>query len=111
MRDQLAKGEPYISWLSVNDEVEKESHIRSELNTKCLAVTDQGVVCSDAEGKETVFVADSVILACGMQPLANEVKQLRDVVNANVITVGDCQKAAAMADAVNQGYFAGYSIR
>ena len=59
--------------------------------TTCNQVTDQGIVCTDAEGKELVIPVETVILAAGMVPLREEALSL-DVADGDFRMIGDCKR-------------------
>ena len=45
-----------------------EYNIEIMLNTKCLEITDTGMICQDADGNRIELMTDSVITAGGMRP-------------------------------------------
>ncbi len=43
---------------------------------KLNAITDEGAILSDRQGKEELLRADNVVLACGMKPINALAKEL-----------------------------------
>ena len=77
--------------------------------TTCNQVTDQGIVCADAEGKELVIPAETVILAAGMVPLREEALSL-DVADGDFRMIGDCKRPRQILEAVREGYDAAMEV-
>lgn len=74
-----------------------------------LRVTEEGLVCKDAEGQEVLIPGKTVICAVGQ-------RSNRDVVNALrgcapfVREIGDCARVSNITNAVYQGYHAALDI-
>ena len=110
MRDQIASDAPYIHRLAILNEIEQLNNFHPQENTQCIAINEDGVVCTDASGEKKLFPADTIILAAGMEALKDEAEALRGLAS-QVILVGDCTGPAQMAPAVLSGYFAGYNLQ
>ena len=90
------------------NEIEK-CNITVHTELKGLKVTDQGVVCEDADGKEVLVPGTTVICALGQKPLRNIAETLVDCA-PYVIEIGDCVKASTITTAIYQGYHAALDI-
>ena len=66
-------------------------------------------MCTDAEGKELVIPAETVILAAGMVPLREEALSL-DVADGDFRMIGDCKRPRQILEAVREGYDAAMEV-
>ncbi len=76
---------------------------------RCGAVTDEGVVYTDEGGAEQTVSCDSVVMAAGMKPNAEEATALYDPAY-RLYTVGDCEKAANVQKAVRAAFSAAITL-
>ena len=83
--------------------------VTCKTETRGIRITEEGLLCSDQDGHESVIEADTVICAVGQKPLRNVVAKLRDCA-PEVIEIGDCVKPGHVTDAVFRGYWAGIDI-
>lgn len=81
----------------------------TRLNTKCLEVTDTGMICQNKDGERFELTADSVITAGGMKPNSALVESLRDTV-INFRAIGDCYAPGLIRTAVRDGFDAAMCI-
>ncbi len=86
-----------------------EKHVDCRTDIRGDRIIDEGIVCVDADGNESLFNADTIICAVGQKPLRGVVERLRDCA-PEVIEIGDCRKVGNVTDAVFQGYWAGLDI-
>ncbi|MCL2124829.1 MAG: NAD(P)/FAD-dependent oxidoreductase [Oscillospiraceae bacterium] len=105
--ETVAKSTPFVHYTAIISEMEKLDNVHVLTNTECVAITDDGVLVRDADGKESLVEADSVVLAVGMKAKSDEAWGLYGFGGQSVL-VGDCKKAARMNEAVTDGYFAGF---
>jgi pyruvate/2-oxoglutarate dehydrogenase complex dihydrolipoamide dehydrogenase (E3) component len=89
------------------DQLEKFVVCKTE--TRGIRITEEGLVCSDRDGHESIFKADTIICAVGQKPLMDVVEKLRDCA-PEVIEIGDCVKPGHVTGAVFRGYWAGIDI-
>ena len=83
----------------------KEKKIDVRYNTRLDEVKDDGVICSDADGKKIEIKADTVLYAIGMRPRQDVVDELRHAApEASVYIVGDANKVARITEATNAGF-------
>lgn len=80
-----------------------EYNIEIMLNTKCLEITDTGIICQDADGNRIELMTDSVITAGGMRPNSALVEALRDTV-INFRAIGDCYAPGLIRTLVRDGF-------
>ncbi|AKL95772.1 NADH:flavin oxidoreductases, Old yellow enzyme family [Clostridium aceticum] len=83
--------------------------VKIETGQKGIKVTNEGLICADENGKETLFPADTIICSVGQLPLRNVVEELLDSA-PEVFQVGDCVKPAQVTQAVFSGYYAALDI-
>lgn len=107
MLPQAATDAPFVHWRALMLELEKKASLITE--TRCTAITDEGVIAVDAEGKEKLYPADTVLVAVGLRPRSDLVDQLRDCA-PDYAVVGDCSQPAKVMEAIHMGYFAGMNI-
>lgn len=86
-----------------------EKHVTCRTGMYGLRITNEGIICDDKDGNETLFKADTVICAVGQKPLRAVTEGLRDCA-PEVIEIGDCVKAGNVTEAVFRGYWAGVDI-
>lgn len=78
-------------------------------NLRAVRVVPDGLVCTDTDGNEIFFKADTVIVAAGMRPHRDTADALRDCA-PEVVELGDCVKPAQVTQAVFRGHFAALDI-
>jgi 2,4-dienoyl-CoA reductase-like NADH-dependent reductase (Old Yellow Enzyme family)/thioredoxin reductase len=81
----------------------KKNGVEVKLNTKCIEITDEGMVCEDKDGNRFTIKADKVIAASGMSPRSDVVEKLRDSV-IDFSWIGDCFAPGLIRTAVAQGF-------
>jgi 2,4-dienoyl-CoA reductase-like NADH-dependent reductase (Old Yellow Enzyme family)/thioredoxin reductase len=108
MRSELAPDANLRHRPLMMNEIEK-CGITVDAEFKGLQVTDQGVICEDADGKEVLVPGTTVICALGQKPLRNIAETLVDCA-PYVIEIGDCVKASTITTAIYQGYHAALDI-
>ncbi len=107
MMDDVAKDSDILHKKAMMLEYGKrKDRLHVVTGVRCTLVDDDGVHVTDGNGNETVYKADSVILATGMKAKIGEVEKLRTM-DAEFIPVGDCVKAGQVRQAICGGYFAG----
>lgn len=88
---------------------EKIDRVHIHLNSRCLEITDQGVIIEEANGEKRLLEADSVILATGFRPDEQAKKNLEDAA-FDVIFVGDCIKVGDLLQTSSTGLYAALRI-
>lgn len=89
-------------------EIEK-LNIHVHTGYKGLRVTEEGVLCVDADGVEQLVPGTSVICALGQRARRNVAEELVDCA-PYVAQIGDCVKVSTITTAVYQGYHAALDI-
>lgn len=107
MKPELAKDAPYIHWKILLTQVEKK--LSTYCSARVLAIEPNGVRIADAEGKEQLLAADSVIIAAGMRATSERYDSWQALAE-DVVVIGDCRKAAKIQDAMRTGYCAGLTV-
>lgn len=112
MAERLILEARNMAFTCVMDKLD-ELGIHSFVNTRCLAVADQGVEVQDEAGTIFTIPADGVVCALGLKSLRSEVEKLRSAVPAGtrVVELGDCHVVDRVGDANLDGYIEGNMIR
>ena len=84
-------------------------NLKTVTGGRCTGITKDGVSYVDADGKEQLLPADSVVMAAGMRPRQADATALYDPAY-RLYTVGDCDKAANVQKAVRAAFSAAISI-
>lgn len=80
-----------------------KKNIQVMLNTKCVEITDEGMICEDKDGNRIELKADKVIAATGIAPNNATVDELRETV-IDFEWIGDCNQPGLIRTAVRDGY-------
>ena len=107
MLDDYATDAPYFHKEAIRTQLELGIPIK--LNTRAVRVTNEGLVCTDKDGEEVLFKADTVFCAVGMNPRLDEVEALRFCA-PQFFTVGDCIRPGQVTQAVSDGYYAAIDL-
>ena len=105
MAERLIMEARNMAFTCVMDKMD-ELGIQSHVNTRCLAITDNGVQVQDENGNVTIVPADGVVCALGLKSLTDEVEKLKAAVpdGKKVVTLGDCHVIDRVGDANLDGY-------
>lgn len=88
----------------------KENNIRLCTGSRVTAVTGDGVVTENAEGKKTEIKADQVISAMGSRPELSLMNQLTTHCPGRVRSAGSCEATGSVGSSVRSGYFSAFDI-
>lgn len=86
----------------------RANNVTLHLSTTAVKVTEEGLVCKNANGEFTV-PADDILIAAGMRADWDTVEELRYAAPW-YWSVGDCVKAGKVVDATSQGYYIALDI-
>lgn len=86
-----------------------EKHVTAHTGCQGLKVTEEGVLCKTADGKEILVPGTSVVCAVGQRSNREGIEALRDAAPI-VREIGDCVKPGNITAAIYQGYHAGLDI-
>lgn len=101
MKPELCRDAPYLHHEGVLIELDKH-HTQIWLNSTCREITPQGAIII-YEGVEQLVPADTVIIAAGVRPLAEQAEALRDCA-PDFRRIGDCKQARKVYDALREGF-------
>lgn len=87
----------------------KKNNVQVMLNTKCVEITDEGMICEDKDGNRIELKADKVIAATGIAPNEAAVDELRETV-IDFEWIGDCNQPGLIRTAVRDGYDAALNL-
>lgn len=108
-REQLALGAPYLQYIAVNKEYEKEGMPTVYLESEVLEIKTDGVVIRDKRGNLVTVKADTVLLAVGMKAKEAEAENLREGA-LEFRKIGDCSKAATVEAATRVAWDVAYGL-
>ena len=83
----------------------KELDVEICLNSRCSAVTNQGVLITAGDGSQRMIPADTVVCSAGMRPNKEIAAQFHGCA-PRVIDLGDCVKSGKILQPIHDGYFA-----
>ena len=86
-----------------------EQYVTAHTNHQGLRVTEEGLICRNAEGEEILIPGKTVICAVGQRSNRADVEALRYCAPF-VREIGDCARVANITNAIYQGYHAALDI-
>jgi 2,4-dienoyl-CoA reductase-like NADH-dependent reductase (Old Yellow Enzyme family)/thioredoxin reductase len=86
-----------------------EFKIKIKTNARVSEITARGVA-SVCGGATEVFEADTIVIAVGYEPWNKLVRAIEGKAGVSVEAVGDCDKVARIAEAVESGFRAGLKV-
>jgi pyruvate/2-oxoglutarate dehydrogenase complex dihydrolipoamide dehydrogenase (E3) component len=84
-------------------------YVKIQTGTKCVGITDKGVLAVGAGEVEQLFEADTVIYSVGLKSKSDIVEQLREIA-PDFLWIGDCVKPQKVGEAIRTGYDAALDI-
>lgn len=108
MRDTFAPDAPWMHKMGL-EQCLRQNHVALYLRTRAKAVTEEGLLCEDAAGRELLLPADTILIAAGMRPNAEAVDALRYAA-PRFLAFGDCFKVGKVQDAVAGGYYGALDV-
>ncbi len=111
MAERLILEARNMAFTCVMDKLD-ELGIQSYIQTKCLAVTDDGVLVQGEDGTTFTLPADGVVCALGLQSLDSQAQKLAGAAREGVKVrmLGDCRVVDRIGDANMDGYIEGNMI-
>ncbi|MDO4622596.1 MAG: FAD-dependent oxidoreductase [Eubacteriales bacterium] len=107
MRDQLAPDANVRHRPLLLKEIDKYASVHT--GYRGVEVTEQGIVCEDADGKQVLVEGSTVICALGQRSRTDVVEALMDCA-PYVRVIGDAAKVSTITNAVYWGYHAALDI-
>ena len=104
----LAKGSYPMHRVGLMDEMRKLVRIRTGLQV--TKIRKDGITAQDAEGKEVLIKADTVVQAMGMKARKDAAETLKSAAKVPCDLVGDCVEAAKVYDAGRQAWMAAWVL-
>ena len=86
-----------------------EQYVTAHTNHQGLRVTEEGLICHNAEGEEVLIPGKTVICAVGQRANRASVDELRGCAPW-VREIGDCARVSNITNAIYQGYHAALDI-
>ncbi|MGI6216780.1 MAG: FAD-dependent oxidoreductase [Coriobacteriales bacterium] len=108
MMGEFAADAPEMHHIAIDKEFRKD-RVDLHLNTMAKKVTDEGLVCTDENGNEVVFPADTILLAAGFKSDDETTNALRYAAPWTM-RVGDAVKARQVLQASAEGHYAALDI-
>lgn len=87
--------------------MDEEERLKYYLNTRCVAIGEDGAQVVAADGSKRLLLADTIILAAGMKAKAKERGSFADTA-FDVIAIGDCLQPRTVHAAVSEGFNAAF---
>ena len=84
-------------------------YVEAHTGYQGMEVTEDGVICKDADGKEVLVPGKSVICAVGQRANRSCVDELRNCAPI-VREIGDCVRPGNITNAIYMGYHAGLDV-
>jgi pyruvate/2-oxoglutarate dehydrogenase complex dihydrolipoamide dehydrogenase (E3) component len=107
MLEQIAADIPVTTRSAVVENL-KKAGIRTEVSTRAVEFTEEGVVV-ERDAEKSVIRAEAVVLAVGQKPKQDLAEKLEGRVK-EIHVVGDCAGVRRMRDAIHEGARAGLEI-
>lgn len=108
MRDVLAPDANIRHRPILLQELENQ-HVGLHTGCRAVRITDEGVWCVDADGKEVLVPGEGVICAAGQRARTDVADSLRESA-LTVKIIGDCVRASNICNAIYQGYHAALDL-
>jgi len=92
-------------WINAQDLKEKLDDAKAQVltYTNVVKITDDGVVISDEQGKQSTLKADTILLAVRLEPNRELVEAVRDKL-PEVYAIGDCVESRMVLEAIKEGF-------
>ncbi|MBR1781492.1 MAG: FAD-dependent oxidoreductase [Oscillospiraceae bacterium] len=103
MQEELAPDCGRMHRLNVLHQIEVEPNLTPATGFRCTGITADAVTAVDAEGKEAVFAADTVVMAAGMRSRSAEVERLA-AYGTEFYVCGDASRARQIGQATRDGH-------
>ena len=108
MADCLASASNDLYRLALSEHFARYDNLHTYLNSACQSIDADGVNVL-TNGASTHISGDKVLLSLGFRPDAKQVSSLYGIV-PHTYYVGDCERVATVAEAVNNAYFIGANV-
>ena len=107
MRDAIAKDANAHHGTAVREQIEDKVTALTE--TKCVAVSPDGVTVEDKDGNQSVLHADSIVLSAGLRAKVDAAEAFRNCA-PDFVRIGDCDKVGRVQTCVRTAYHAAMSL-
>ncbi len=110
LRERLVADNIGIHRTALLDEMDRVG-VQSVLNSRCIAINDDGVVIEGPDGKELILPADTVVIGLGSAARKGEAAELVAAAgDVPTFVIGDADHTARVGEAVSSGYRAAMAI-
>jgi len=107
MLDEVARDATFFHKVALMVKLGK--YVKVVTGAEGKAITGEGMLCVDSDGKEELYEADTIICAVGQRPLTSIVDQLRDTA-PEFYYIGDCVRPQKVTEAISAGYNTAMSL-
>ncbi len=107
MRDTIAKDANVHHGTAVREQIEDKVTALTE--TKCIAVSANGVTVEDKDGNKSELHADSIVLSAGLKAKVDAAEAFRNCA-VDFVRIGDCDKVGRVQTCVRTAYHAAMSL-
>lgn len=109
MQEELAPDCGRMHRINLLHQIGAESNITVATGHRCTGIQAGSVTALSPDGSEVSFPADTVVMAAGMRPCADEVERLRALAPESYV-VGDALRARQIGQATRDGYNAAVDL-
>ncbi|NTV90894.1 MAG: FAD-dependent oxidoreductase [Clostridiales bacterium] len=107
MKDEIAEDASPGHRMPLMEQLEEK--VALETCTRCVSISENGVLAETTDGEQKRFPADTVLVAAGSKALTEDAEALRSIAQDFWMT-GDCRKPKKVLDAVRSGFDAGMDL-
>ncbi len=86
-------------------EIKNNENITVLTSARCTSIGKDSVTYADAEGEEKTVFAPSVIVAVGMVSAEKDAEALRQALDCEFYSIGDCQRVGTVESATKSAYY------
>ena len=108
MQDEIAPEANWMHKVGMMQRFAQTPSLQVKPGLRCMAVTEEGVECRDAEGNNVLIPAESKVYAFGQRSVPTAELQTLDVPEIRVI--GDCRLVGKTNGAIFDGYHAAMDL-
>lgn len=109
MRPRVLLGES-LPVMGADMKLLMQNHVQVLTGNALKSIKGHAVVVVDHDGQEHELPADSVVMAVGLKPENDLVKELEENSDVEVYPVGDCIRPRKIFNAIHEGHTAGMEI-
>ncbi|MGN1343798.1 MAG: FAD-dependent oxidoreductase [Traorella sp.] len=110
MSNQICAKGNKLYRIALRHHMDKANTLTTYLESQVIEITPTYVIIKQKDGQEVSINTNQVYLAVGLRSKTQEAFDLYGV-TPETRMIGDCKKVATIIEAINDGYFAGTSVK